>query len=562
MKVIYPSPLKALLLACLIVQLIVSCKKSDAVVDSVDQTTSTSVLKFTQQTLSILPYVSASADVVIESNVDWQVSASQNDWLQLSKTSGKGSDTIHITVIKENLTTQARTITLKVVSVDASMGLQSQLTIDQKAINVQMVSERAYGGSNIDKIYSLVKTTDGGLLIAGLTGSQRDGDVGGSLHGSNYDFWVARLNSNGDTVWTRSIGGAGYEWLTAATATTDGGFAVAGCTASSQSGDVRGVNKGVQDWFIVKLKSNGDTLWTRMVGGAKQDIPFGITGTADGGIVVVGQLNWNTSEGDAMVVKYNSNGDLAWQKVFGGIEQDNATSVAVTANGSILVAGWTMTNNSGDIGTNHGNGDMWVLKLTSNGDKIWSKLYGGSGYDIANAIALTADDGFIIAGNSSSLDQDIVGKNHAQTQTKGDGYADMWVVKCNAGGDILWSNALGGPYGDECLGVAVTPDGGCIAVGDASTVGRDIEKIHDNPDPQYGASDYWVVRLSNTGNKLWSKTYGCSEADIANSVVVNADNSIIVGGYLSPRYSTSSVVNGDVKSNRGVDDGWLIKLRD
>jgi hypothetical protein len=111
-------------------------------------------------------------------------------------------------------------------------------------------------------------------------------------------------------------------------------------------------------------------------------------------------------------------------------------------------------------------------------------------------------------------------------------------------------------------GTTTTPDGGCVAVGDAAAVGRDIEKIHQNPDPQFISSDYWVVRLSNTGNKLWSKTYGCSESEIANSVVVNADNGIYVGGYINPRYSTSSVVNGDIKSNRGIDDGWIIKLKD
>ncbi|MBO9203369.1 MULTISPECIES: BACON domain-containing protein [Niastella] len=559
MKIIYPSPLKWLFLACLILQLIISCnKKSDAINDTVDPPASTPILKFTQQTLSLLPYTGASADLVIESNVDWQVSSSQNDWLQLSKTSGKGNDTIHLTVIKENLTTQTRTITLKAVATDGLEGLQSQIIIEQKFINVQLVSERAYGGSNFDYIYTMAKANDGGLLIAGSTGSQRNGDVGAPNHGAE-DCWIARLNSNGDTAWTRSIGGSLSEYITSATATADGGFAVAGATYSSQSGDVRAVNHGGGDWFIVKLKSNGDTLWTRLVGGVNQDIANGITTTADGGIIVVGQTYSNTNEKDAMVVKFNSNGDIVWQKVVGGVGADNATSVAVTANGSILVAGWTLANNTGDIGNNHGSVDMWVLKLSGNGDKIWSKLYGGKDGDMANAIAVTPDDGFIIAGSSSSLDQDIVGKNHAQTQTAGDGYIDMWVVKLNPSGDIIWSNALGGPYDDDCLGVAVTPDGGCIAVGKAYEVGRDIEKIHENPDYSKITSDFWAVRLSNTGNKLWSKTYGSSESETANSIIINKDNSIYVGGYA---YATSSVANGDRKSAHGADDGWLIKLSD
>jgi hypothetical protein len=429
-------------------------------------------------------------------------------------------------------------------TVDAPADLQSKITIDQKPLNDQLAFERTYGGNSSDNINAIVKTPDGGLLLAGASYSSKNGDVGGTSHGSG-DGWVVRLNSHMDTVWTRLIGGSNTESINAATLTTDGGFALAGSTSSSQNGDVTGINHGSTDWFIVKLKSNGDTLWTRLMGGPVEDFANGIASTADGGIIVVGQIRTPLYDANARVVKFNSNGDIVWQKDFGGAARDNASSVAITPDGSIVVAGSSSGNNSGDLGTSHGASDMWVLKLTGNGDKIWSRLYGGDRDESGQAIAVTADGGCMVGGtSSSSANQDVVGVNH---ETGGNITSDMWVVKLNGNGDITWSNLLGATSYDNCSGIAVTPDGGCVAVGYASSVGGDIEKIQGN-------FDFWTVRLASNGNKLWSKTFGSTSLDFASSVVVT-DNSIYVAGSIA-----GPVATGDVRSVYELQDGWLIKL--
>jgi uncharacterized delta-60 repeat protein len=539
MKNICTFSLEKLLLICLLLQLVASCSKKNEVIDP--------YLRVAQQTLSLPPYTNASVDVIIESNKDWQVSVSENSWIQLSKTTGNGNDTIHVTVIKDGAKTLNPTVTLTVMAVDASLNLQSQITIEQKDVNVQLAVEKTYGGNSSDNINAIVKMPDGGLLLAGTSYSSKNGDVGGTNHGSG-DGWVVRLNSHLDTVWTRLIGGSYTDDFKAATLTTDGGFALAGSTSSSHNGDVAGINNGYYDWFVVKLKSNGDTLWTRLVGGSDADFAYGIASTADGGIVVVGQIRTPTFDANARVVKFNSNGDIVWQKDFGGTGIDNASSVAITPDGSILVAGTSPGNNGGDLGTSHGGTDMWVLKLTSNGDKLWSKLYGGSADESGQSIAVTADGGCIVGGtSSSSANQDVVSVNH---ETGASHTSDMWIVKLNGNGDISWSNLLGATSWDNCSAIAVTPDGGCVAVGYASSVGGDIEKIQ-------GYFDFWAVRLANNGNKLWSKTYGSTSLDFASSVVVNADNSIYVAGTIA---GTSA--SGDVKSVYELQDGWLIKLKD
>lgn len=406
-------------------------------------------------------------------------------------------------------------------------------------------SFKLLGGSDEDVIVDLIPASDGGILMVAETESNKTGDVGANHGGS--DVWVVKLNSNADTVWTRTMGGSNAEHPAGAIATSDGGFIVAATTYSGNSGDVVGIPNGgwASDFWIVKLKSNGDTAWTRLAGTTDQDQANCMAATPDGGFVVAGTNDPMGSSQDVFVIKFNSNGNTVWQKTFGGSYDDVTNAVSVAADGSILLAVSTESDNTGDVPANHGSHDSWIIKLTSNGDKVWSKMFGGDEEEDPASIQSTSDGGCIIAGyTASSQNGDVTGKNH--------GAEDMWVLKLNAGGDISWNSLFGGSNLDGTLGktaIATTADGGYVIVGTSASSDGDVGT-------NQGDYDCWVIKLNSTGSKVRSKTFGGSQYDVAASILLNADGSCWVGGL------TTSNNSGDVGANHGNGDVWMIKIKD
>jgi hypothetical protein len=401
------------------------------------------------------------------------------------------------------------------------------------------------GGSNEDYIVDLVHASDGGLLMVAETESNKTGDVGVNHGGS--DVWMVKLNSNADTVWTRTMGGSNAEHPAGAIATSDGGFVIASTTYSGNSGDVVGLPNGgwASDFWIIKLKSNGDTAWTRLAGTADQDQANCIAATPDGGIIIAGTTDPMGSSQDVFVMKLNSNGNTVWEKTYGGSYDDVTNAVAVAADGSVLLAVSTESDNTGDVPVNHGSHDAWIIKLNSNGDKLWSKMYGGDEEEFPASINSTSDGGCIIAGYSlSSQNGDVTGKSH--------GNEDLWVLKLNAGGDISWNSLFGGSNTDGTTGktaIATTADGGYVIAGSSASSEGDVDK-------NQGDYDCWAIKLNSTGIKVRSKTFGGSQYDDAQCVLLNADGSYWVGGF------TSSNNSGDVGANHGASDVWMIKLKD
>lgn len=499
---------------------VISCKKNN---DDV-----TPILNLNQTSLSIAPVSGATAELIVESNVGWQVAVSSGaEWLQANKTSGKGNDTIRLSVINEYEGTQVRSATITVTSGN----LQAQATISQKPYNVQLSYQKNWGGTADDYIADVIATKDGGLFLSGITSSNKSGDVI-SNHG-DYDAWLVKLNSNHDTVWTRVMGGTWYDAAVDAIATADGGYIVAGYTQSNSNGDV-GANNGQTDWWIIKLNSNGTTAWTKTLGGAYDDFAQSIAATADGGFVVAGESLSVSTNKDVLVVKFNSNGNVEWQKSYGGSSEDAGYAVSVSSTGAIFVAGTTRSSNSGDVGTGYGIEDYLILKLKANGDKEWAKVFGGSNYDRANAIASTPDGGAIINGNTYSNQSGTVGTMH--------GKSDMWVIKVNANGEIEWNRLMGGTDFEDGTAVAVAPGGGYLIAGTSSSMDGDVGVTQGN-------DDLWLLKLNTSGKTLWSKTYGGADSEYGASLLINTDGSFYVGGYI-----TTSI--------KGIDEGLLLKYKE
>lgn len=213
------------------------------------------------------------------------------------------------------------------------------------------------------KAQSIELTNDGGFIVAGSTHSD-DGNVSGN-HGMS-DFWIVKLDSEGVLEWQKCLGGSGHDWAHSVQQTADGGYILAGSTESND-GDVTG-NHGGQDFWIVKLKEDGE---------------------------------------------------LEWQRCLGGSSNDTASAVQQTIDGGYIVSGYTESND-GDVSGNRGNSDYWLVKLSSSGDLLWQKCLGGSDHDYSHSLQQTTDGGYILAGSSRSNDGDVTGNQ---------GDYDFWVVK-------------------------------------------------------------------------------------------------------------------------------------
>jgi len=403
--------------------------------------------------------------------------------------------------------------------------------------------QKSFGGSDNDFAFSVQQTSDGGYIVAGETASN-SGDVNGN-HGDE-DFWVIKLDAKGNLVWQKPLGGFGDEAAFAVEQTTDGGYILAG-QANSSSGNVTG-NHGNLDFWVVKLDGNGNLTWEKSLGGSNSDYATCIHQTEDGGYIVGGSSFSNDGDvtghhgliffNDYWIVKLDASGNLEWENSYGGSAGEAAFSITQTKDGGYIAAG-NSESDDGDVTGMHDitYGDFWVIKLGTSGELQWEKAFGGNDYDQANSIQQTKDGGYIIGGFSRSNDGDIT-NNH--------GNYDMWVVKTDKDGNLTWQKSLGGSNGDFGYSIQQTPDNGYVVNGGTDSNNGDVTGNHGN-------EDFWVVKLSASGNLMWQSALGGSSYDEGKSIDQTSD-----GGYIAAGFSSSN--NGNVSGNHGQNDFWVAKL--
>jgi len=182
---------------------------------------------------------------------------------------------------------------------------------------------------------------------------------------------------------------------------------------------------------------------------------------------------------------------IEWQKSLGGIIDDVAYCVQQTSDGGYIVGGYAVSNN-GDVSLNHGNNDYWIVKLDASANITWQKCLGGSNVDKGYSVEQTSDGGYIVAGESLSIDGNVTG-NH--------GSYDCWIVKLDANGNIMWQKSLGGTLHDSGNSIQQTKDGGFILAGFSYSNDGDVTGNHGN-------RDFWIVKLDSAGNITWQKSLG------------------------------------------------------
>ncbi|HYC27168.1 MAG TPA: BACON domain-containing protein, partial [Chitinophagaceae bacterium] len=489
--------------------------------------------------------------VGIEANSEWKVTlpATGTDWLQVNKTTGTGNDNLQVTITKENTSGAKRTATITVALSNGKADAK-QVVVEQDfapTVNVTIDWKKVLGGSGNDYGYTIIRTPDGGYLLGGRTSSNNNGDVGQVKGG--IDMWVVKLNAAGSIVWQKTFGGNSDEVASAAAVTPDGGYVLTGYTVTNNNGDV-GVNHGGVDFWVVKLNSNGTLVWQKTLGGSSDDWPYAVSVTSEGKIVVAGYTKSNNN-GDVganhgnedmwVVMMENTDGTPVWKKTIGGNGSDIARALAPAENGGFYIGGTASSSNNGDVPATKGNGDFFIMKMDRNGAAVWKKTLGGSGIEDLTALAVAPNNVLVAVGSTKSNNNGDVG------QTTGS--EDYWITSLNAGtGALNWQRSLGGQSPDAAKSVIAKSNGSIVVAG--YVYSNNSGDVTSNP----GNGDFWVVELNAAGSLVWKKALGGDNEDLGLAIADGGDGPVMAGQTMSNK-------SGDVGDSHGNSDVWVVKLK-
>lgn len=351
-----------------------------------------------------------------------------------------------------------------------------------------------YGGALDEDGQELLATSDGGYIIAGSTKS---------YGASHYDVMLLKVDSLGNEEWHKTYGGVNADCGYAIVATSDGGYAIAGYTASYGSGT---------DIWLIKVDSSGNVEWNKTYGGGGIEYGYDMIATSDGGFAIVGRTNSYGAGGfDVWLVKVDASGTLEWSQAYGGTGTEYGYGLVACSDGGYAIAGYTNSYGSGNY-------DVWLIKTDSSGGTEWTKTYGSNNAEYGYDLTATSDGGYAIIGQRY-----FSGK-----------YYDVWLVKVDSSGTVQWNKNYGGNGQDCGYGVIATSDGGYALTGTYVAVFN-------------GDINLWLAKVDSSGNVEWDRTFGGASTD--------------VGYGLTATYGAGYAVVGYTKSSgAGNSDIWLIAV--
>lgn len=362
---------------------------------------------------------------------------------------------------------------------DANIFEESLAENENEQYTQKLQWNQTYGGANHDSASAFVQTADGGFALAGFTASFGAG---------GHDFWLVKTTADGTALWNQTYGGTGGETAYALIQTSDGGFALAGSTKS--------FGTGVSNMYLVKTNAYGDMEWNQTYGGTEAVEAFSFIQTTDIGFALAGVI-YGLELGliDFLLVKTNASGDMEWNQTYGGTEAEELFSVIQTTDGGFALVGYTSS-----YGT--GTSDFWLIKTKADGTIQWNQTYGGRKREWGRSLNQTADNGFALAG---------------YTESYGVGKLDFWLVKTSVDGTAQWNQTYGGIGSESANALIQTIDDGFTLAGYTESYGT-------------GISDMWLVKTTPSGNTEWNWTYGGTAEDGTNALVQTAENSFVLAG--------------------------------
>ena len=357
--------------------------------------------------------------------------------------------------------------------------------------------QKSYGGEKDEAAYFTCQTNDGGYICAGYTQS---------IGAGQSDVWLLRINSSGDTLWTKTYGGTNYDWIQYFLPTSDGNFLISVRSYSFGSGGA--------DMWIFKIDPYGEVIFSKLFGTPADDWSGSIVETADNGFIVAGfTTGLGAGSRDGWILRLNSIGDTLWTKTYGGEQSDSFYGVAITGDEGFLFAGRTESFGNGST-------DVWIIKTDQYGDTVWTKTFGGIDSDFASRVIIT-DDGEIMV--------------LAETQSFGGGLSDFCLINYDDSGNVNWFQTYGSNMSERPFSFRmISPDEYIIAG----------MKLSDPPIYDNGL----LIKANATGDRLWNQEIGGAFDDGIMDINRTSDGGFIISGMT-------------YKSETSDSDLWLVKMK-
>jgi hypothetical protein len=368
----------------------------------------------------------------------------------------------------------------------------------------QTVFNEAIGGPSSDQAIFGTPTKDGGYISVGWTKSFGAG---------GWDIYLVKITATGEIMWTSTFGGPGEEVDCSVQQTKDEGYIITARTTSFGAGS--------SDVYLIKTNSAGHAEWTKTIGGPAWEEGHYVLQTPDEGYIHTGYtMSYGAGKADVYLIKNDSLGNTQWAKTYGDTGIEHGHFIQPALGGGFIIAGETNSFGAGGY-------DVYIIKTDVSGVVEWSKTYGGPADEFGWAIRKTTDSCYIITGKTNSF---------------GAGGNDIYLIKIDRHGNLLWSKTLGSPNDDFGLALQLTTDGGYIIAGETAKIGSD-------------SADVYIIKTNSNGDLLWSHTYGGAGDDGCQSIEQTSDGGYFIAGY------TNSFGAGDwdfylIKTDSlGVTDG-------
>ena len=380
-------------------------------------------------------------------------------------------------------------------------------------INIDEYGDRnwhtTYGGKKEDVGKEINSFSDGSFLLSNETQSFGKGGK---------DIWLIKIDSNGKIIWESTVGGKTDEYAGSTKLKSDKEIFISGHKLMKNKISFRSLlflksnNKNNINAFIVKLNYKGKVVWQRdNFEDEKSSVPFiAVLGKS---ILIAGQKSTiYNGNGDAWIALLNKDGEKVWEDSFGGRGADGGNDVLGTSDGGYISVGYTNAYGSGK-------NDVWIIKTDFNGEKQWSRVYGGKLDDYGWGVTESDDGGYVIAGETFSF---------------GSGQSDIYLLKIDSNGNMKWNTTFGGLAEDVAYSVVNSNDGGFIVAAQTKSYGK-------------GGSDGMIVKFDSKGIKQWNRLFGGKGLDYLKSITVDSLKGYILAG-------------GSRSFNDGDNQGWVLSV--
>ncbi len=314
--------------------------------------------------------------------------------------------------------------------------------------NGVIIWEKTLGGDNFDDNTKIIMLSTGEILVCGESNSPVGYDKTVPNYSISNDFWALKLDANGNIISDFVYGGTDGEFLAAAIPDNQGGFLLAGSSNSNVSGDISQASQGNLDYWMIKVDNQGNKVWDKRFGGTGPDRCNYAAATADDGFILCGYTvspqGGDVSQPpkglqDYWVVKTDASGNLQFDRRFGGNGSSFGTWVNQDNDGGYWLAGYSNSSNVIDVTEpSYGGSDFWVLKIDSTGTKTFDRRFGGFGDEFNPSMAALNDSVYLVFGQSDSGSSSV-----KLSQSRG--WLDYWLV------NFTWADGTSGinPYPSE-----------------------------------------------------------------------------------------------------------------